>query len=220
MGVTDLDLAFSPDNFHPDAVAHASKGTPESLEWSELLLRSIVEFQRRDALAVEVCTTRYLAGGPEGWLLYVPLTLNLWVAAHRHDQAAFNTAVAQWLAGRHRFPTNWNDDILQAREFASMTVPASLPDPPKPKPRPLGKKLLAAAPTLIERAVADNWEWIEPLVKSESQGAVAQRYRLMAYSPALRECTATTDDEADEGAPDITIAVTTRHGYRHSFLSH
>jgi hypothetical protein len=218
---TALSTYLDPSAYTDEAVAAARTGDVATLNNDLRIVRLACAMQDRDLAGSKHLIELLEGEALSGHALFKARTAALFVAAQERDQAAFDRALASWMAGREAWPENWIDDVLNAPELRTMMPTLH---PVFLRQREAARRTMTHAeltfirdlPFVIIRAVQDNLEWLRPMDPRASISDFSDRYRLIAVDLDLCEATL----EGRHGAPDLIVALSEDGHYTGSFIAH
>jgi hypothetical protein len=221
MAVTSLHHYFDPANYHPDAVANAAQGSLADLDISLLLIRLGIALYKEDHGTAHAVLSRLETENLEGYPLWQKTTASLILALQSHDEHAILMALDAWLVGRKRYPGNWVSQVLDAPELKPWLgkIDPSQLIPPTIKRKGVTRKERAFVKDIDnvrQSAVRDNLTWLRTLGATQSEAALAKRYRLASVNLTLKECGL----DAGDILPGITVSLDDQGQYVGSFIGH
>jgi hypothetical protein len=218
---TAINSYLNPASYSEAAVAEARSADLNSLPSGLRLIRLMTALQDGDADAAGATLAALETEGLVGYELFQLRTAALLIAVRQDSKTRFDAALDAWLAGRAAYPVNWNDDVLDAPEFADWLTDfdrSRLFRKPVKVPK-MTKDELTFVKDLsfcITRAVQDNVDWLRQIDAKSSIADMIDKYRLVAVNLDLKE--ATLDGRGK--LPDLIVALDDRGGYAGSFLAH
>ncbi len=212
---------IDPANYHPDAVADASRGEVADVARGLLLIRLGYELHRGNDANANAAVKRLEADNRHGYELFQLLTAKIILALWSKDETAIHAALDAWLNARNLYPDNWSDDVLEASELVSYvatvgpakrTLPTIEPSAITRADRALVNDLDAAC----VQAVTENLGHLRELGITGSVRALARGYDISFANHDLREVTLS----ATEDWPDLVITLDEQGTILGSFIAH
>ncbi len=218
---TSLDHFIDPANYHPDAVADAGRGEVVDVAPGLLLIRLGIELHKGNSAGAHAAVARLGADHRQGYELFQLLTAEIILALWSKDEAAIQSALDAWLDARKRYPGNWLDGLLEARELAPYVAkldPAklALPDIKPPAITPADRAMIKDLDAARVQAVTENLTYLRDLGVTGSVTAIAKAYHISFANRHLREITVS----AKADWPDLVIALDEKGVCIGSFISH
>jgi hypothetical protein len=218
---TALSTYLDPSAYTDEAVAAARTGDVATLNNDLRIVRLACTLHDHDLDGSKRLIELLEGEALSGHALFKARTAALFVTAQEGDQAAFDRALASWMAGRDAWPGNWIDEVLNAPELRAMlpTLHPALVRQREAAQRTMAHEELTFIrdlPFVIIRAVQDNLEWLRPIDPKATISDFADRYKLIAVNLDLCEATL----EGRHGAPDLIVALSADGHYTGSFIAH
>lgn len=218
---TALNTYLDPSDYSEEAVAAARTGDVAHLNNDLRIVRLTCAIKDNDLAASKTLIALLEGEALSGHALFKARTAALLVAAKEGDRAAFDRALASWMAGRDAWPGNWVDEVLDSPEIRPW-IPAL--HPVLVRQREAARRALTHAELTfikdlsfcITRAVQDNLEWLRAGHAGGSIADLVDRYRLSAVDLDLKE--ATLDGQGK--LPDLIVALDEAGNYAGSFIAH
>jgi hypothetical protein len=219
---TTLDRFIDPENYHPDAVADAGKGSVSELLPGLLIIRLGIALRCADRGEAEEAIRRLEGDNRQAYELFQLMTGKLILALWAQDKAVIHAALEAWLDACRPATGSWRHNLLEAPElvpYLAQIDPAKL-FLPETKRRPVTKAdraLVNDINAARSQAVTENLSWLRDLGVTGTVEAIAKAYHIAHANHDLREVTLGSNKD---DWPDLIVALDGNGAVIGSFIAH